>query len=321
MELGESYLNSLNTTGMFSKNALPVTPSSDAVIDELERLATKYPFLHLFEFGRSVMGRELHCIRMGSGKRRVFFSASHHANEWISTLILLKFINELIKKAEANDRIGNFYAEDLIKDSSLYFAPLINPDGVDLVLGRIHNNSYYESVKGIAEKYSEVPFPSGWKANIHGVDLNLQYPANWEKAKEIKYKNGYIGPAPRDFVGIQPLSEPESCALANLTCKLDPDIVIALHTQGKEIYWRFNDCAPQGSYDFGMKLAEASGYLLADTPPLSDNAGYKDWFIKKFNRPGYTIEMGLGESPLPLEQFDSIYSEMEPLLATAAAGY
>ena len=44
-------------------------------------------------------------------------------------------------------------------------------------------------------------FQVGWKANINGVDLNLQFPAGWENAKEIKYAQGFTKPAPRDFVG------------------------------------------------------------------------------------------------------------------------
>ena len=46
---------------------------------------------------------------------------------------------------------------------------------------------------------------------------------------------------------------------------------------------------------------------MEDTPYASGFAGYKDWYIKVFARPGYTIEVGLGENPLPLSQFDSIY--------------
>ena len=48
---------------------------------------------------------------------------------------------------------------------------------------------------------------------------------------------------------------------------------------------------------------------MEETPYASGHAGYKDWFIQDFNRPGYTIEAGLGENPLPLSQFDTIYRE------------
>ena len=56
-------------------------------------------------------------------------------------------------------------------------------------------------------------------------------------------------------------------------------------------------------------MGRSSGYSVEDTPYASGFAGYKDWFIQDYNRPGYTIEVGLGESPLPLSQFDSIYRD------------
>ena len=67
-------------------------------------------------------------------------------------------------------------------------------------------------------------------------------------------------------------------------------------------------------------MAQASGYRLADVPYNSAFAGYKDWFIQEFNRPGYTIEAGIGINPLPLSQFDEIYRDNLPILNIAATG-
>ena len=306
--------------GLFREGAPPELPSSDAVYYEMNRLCEKYAFLTLSEFGKSVLGKPLLSICAGSGKRKVFYSASYHANEWISSLVLMKFMSELFEKYSSNIQLGAIKAGDLLDRTTLFFAPLINPDGVDLVLGKNSDGIYFEQAKKIAARFPSIPFPSGWKANIEGTDLNLQYPANWEKAKQIKFDLGFVSPAPRDYVGICPLSAPESRALANFTRNLDPDLILALHTQGNEIYWKFANYEPEGSYELGLKLANASGYELSQTPPESDNAGFKDWFIQDFGRPGFTIEMGLGESPLPISQFDSIYAAMEPLLASAANG-
>ena len=46
--------------------------------------------------------------------------------------------------------------------------------------------------------------------------------------------------------------------------------------------------------------------------------GYKDWFIQIYNRPGYTIEAGLGENPLPISQFDIIYKDNIGILILGA---
>ena len=37
--------------------------------------------------------------------------------------------------------------------------------------------------------------------------------------------------------------------------------------------------------------------------------GYKDWFIMNYRRPGFTIEAGLGNNPLPISGFDEIYRD------------
>mgnify|MGYP004548025827 FL=1 len=55
-------------------------------------------------------------------------------------------------------------------------------------------------------------------------------------------------------------------------------------------------------------FAAVSGYAVEDTPYASGFAGYKDWYIAAFDRPGYTIEAGKGVNPLPLAQFNDIYN-------------
>lgn len=95
-------------------------------------------------------------------------------------------------------------------------------------------------------------------------------------------------------------------------------LILAYHTQGEEIYWRFQNYLPVGSYYIGEQLANVSGYLLSDTPYNSSFAGFKDWFIQNYNLPGYTIEAGLGENPLPISQFDKIYEDNLGILMLGA---
>ena len=304
---------------MFSPGDAPQPPSSDAVYAEMNRMAGAYPFVTLSEYGRSVLERPLLYLCAGTGQRRVWYNASHHANEWITTTVLLKFMDELFTAAQTGGKVGGFDAAALLKNNRLCFQPLVNPDGVDLVLGKL-GQAEVAAARKIAQSYPAIPFPSGWKANLQGTDLNLQYPANWEEAREIKFSQGYVSPTPRDYVGPYPLSAPESRALAAFTQAGSPDVTLSLHTQGEVIYWRFADFDPPGARELGEKLAAASGYVLSQTPPESDNAGYKDWFIQDWNRPGYTVEMGSGENPLPLSDFPGIYAKMAPLLAAAANG-
>ena len=191
----------------------------------------------------------------------------------------------------------------------LYLVPLVNPDGADLAAGGCGpDTAEYRAAAQIAAGYPDVPFPLGWKANLRGVDLNLNYPARWDLARCIKKERGVDGPAPRDFAGFSPLDQPETAALAAFTSCIHPDLMLALHAQGEVIYPGPEESAPDGAAELGAAFAAASGYALEPVPPESANAGFKDWFLQRFRRPAFTIEVGSGENPLPPAQLDEIYA-------------
>ncbi len=280
-------------------------------------LAARYPFIRLGEIGRSVMGKSLWSLRMGSGEGRIFYSAAHHANEWITSPLLLRFCEELAAAYGRNGEIYGYSARGLLSRSSLVIVPAVDIDAIDLVTGDLKQGRYYEQAADIAGKYPNIPFPSGWKANIEGVDLNLQYPAGWEQAREIKFAQGFTGPAPRDYVGSAAISAPESRAVYEFTLSYDPNIVLAYHTQGETIFWKFLDYEPEYSRDIAEAFGDVSGYFVEETPYASGFAGYKDWFIQNYNRPGYTIEAGRGINPLPISDFEEIYSDNIGILSLA----
>lgn len=294
-----------------------ISYTSDLLSMMIDGLKARYPFITRGEIGRSVMGKPLYYLAIGTGKKQMFINAAHHANEWITTPVTLKFFEEYAE-AVATGRM--FYGRDvgrLYHSTMLYLVPMVTPDSVDLVTGALTSGAYFERATGFAANYPFIPFPSGWKANINGVDLNLQYPAGWEEAREIKAAQGFVSPAPRDYVGPSPLSERESNAVYQFTRNNNFLLILAYHTQGSVIYWQFRDYRPPNSYEIGVKLERASGYPLLETPYESANAGYKDWFIQTYNRPGYTVEAGIGVNPLPIEQFDNIYAANGPLMAQA----
>lgn len=281
-------------------------------------LAARYPFLSAGEIGKSVMGKPLWLLRLGRGENRVLYNAEHHANEWITTPVLLKFAEELAAAFAAGGMIAGYSAAEILDYASLTLIPAVNPDGMDLVTGELQQGEYYESARRIAAAWPRIPFPGGWKANIRGIDPNLQYPAGWEQAREIKFAQGVRGPAPADYVGPAPLTAPESRAMYDYTQSLAPDLVLAYHSQGRVIYWQFLDYEPPGARRIAELFGEVSGYEVADVPFESGFAGYKDWFVQDYNRPGYTIEVGRGVNPLPLSDFDAIYRENLGILTLAA---
>ena len=298
---------------------IPIT--SERTNEMILQLVQAYPDLRSEVLTTSAFGRQIRTLTMGSGERQVLFTAAHHANEWITALVLLKFAEDLAQAAAANSRIYGIEARTILKAATIHLVPLVDPDGVDLVTGAIRPGTLaYETAKSLSSNYPQIPFPEGWKANLLGVDLNLQYPALWLRAREIKFSQGFTRPGPRDYVGRAPLSQLESRALAELTEQIDPALVLAYHTQGKVIYWQFQDIFVPGAQALAQEFARLSGYALEEVPEESSYAGYKDWFIQSFRRPGFTVEVGSGINPLPLSQFDEIYRDNLGILTTAALG-
>lgn len=287
----------------------------------IDALAEAYPCCRQEVLTKTAFGRPMKALVIGSGERKVLFTAAHHGNEWITAPLLLKFMEALAEGITVGGKLWGVDARTIQKAATIHTVAMVDPDGVDLVTGGIAPGTLeYASAESLAARYPGIPFPDGWKANLLGVDLNLQYPAGWLMAREIKFAAGYTRPGPRDYVGRAPLSQRESKALAEYTRRVNPQLVLAYHTQGKAIYWQFRDCQVPGAQALAREFARVSGYRVEDTPYESSFAGYKDWFIQAFRRPGFTIEAGSGTNPLPLSQFDTIYRDNLGILTTAALG-
>ena len=299
--------------------AQPITAARcDAYILQI---VEAYPFCRTEVITETAFSRPVRTLMIGNGPRKVVYSAAHHANEWITSLLLLKFAEEFARAIRENRQILGQNAADIAAAATIYMVPMVNPDGVDLVVGATAPGTVeYEIARRLSENYPSIPFPDGWKANLLGVDLNLQYPAGWLQAREIKFDQGFTRPGPRDYVGRAPLTQLESRALLGYTEFIDPALVLAFHTQGQLIFWTFRDIEVPGAEELGREFADLSGYTLADVPFESSFAGYKDWFIQNYRRPGYTIEAGLGTNPLPIGQFDEMYAATLPIMLKAATG-
>ncbi|MBU8770452.1 M14 family metallopeptidase [Cytobacillus oceanisediminis] len=272
-----------------------------ALTADITMLSDIYPFIKVNSIGQSVLGKPIQEIRLGKGNKKVQINASFHANEWITTPILMALLNSFLLSITNVRPIRGLSTMPLYNSVDLSIVPMVNPDGVDLVLNGPPPELREEV---IAINMGSTDF-TGWKANIRGVDLNNQYPAKWDFEKERSEQNA---PAPRDYLGEAPLTEPEAIAMAELAKDNQFDRMLAFHTQGAEFYWGFEGLEPPESQVLALEFERVSGYKAVQY--IDSFAGYKDWFIQEFRRPGFTIELGRGINPLPLSQFDDIYEEV-----------
>ena len=289
--------------------SVPQVPLSNAydsqsLARDLERLQSIYPFLSVKTIGKSVLGKPIQELRIGKGRRKVHINASFHANEWITSLVLMNLIDMYLLSLGNSFQMRGIDPFSFYNTIELSVVPMVNPDGVDLVVKGPPMELADQLLKmneGSTEFFH-------WKANIRGIDLNNQFPAKWEIEKKRKLPKA---PAPRDYPGEAPLTEPEAIVLAELAKENDFDSVIAFHTQGKEFYWGYEGYEPEHSEIIATELEKASGYKAIRN--VDSHAGYKDWFIQEFRRPGFTIELGKGINPLPLSQINQIIHDVSGL--------
>ena len=273
-------------------------------------MCEKYSFLYSSVLGRSCMGRDISSIQIGKTGEYALLTASFHGSEYITSTILMFFIEELCEAIRNDTEIAGFDARKAMYGRGVIFVPCVNPDGCEIVLhGRAGAGNMAPMISRICNNDFE-----HWNANVRGVDINHNFNAGWDELKKREESAGIIGPAPTRFGGFRPESEPETLSLTELCRCKKIRHVTALHSQGEEIYWKYGKNKPPRSEKMAEILSTSSGYALGETQGLTCGGGFKDWFIDEFNRPGFTIELGKGKNPLPIETAYKIYEQVREML-------
>ena len=282
-------------------------------IDEFSR---RYSSLGITSLGESIMGRSIPVLTLGEGKRAVLYVGAHHAMEWITSVLLLRFVNEFAELAKTKSRVFSYDTKYLLSTRTIYIIPMLNPDGVDYQINGVgKDNILYDRL--IKMNGGSADF-SHWQANARGVDLNHNYNCGFSEYKSIESDLGISDGAPTRFSGYMPESEPEVASLCNfLRFNDNIEMIITLHTQGEEIYYTSGGRAPARSRSIGGALSRLCGYKLSVPEGAAAYGGLTDWAISELKRPCFTVECGKGENPLPLSDYFGIYSSIREMLFAA----
>lgn len=271
---------------------------------DVTALSEKYGFITVSSIGKSLVGRSLPLISIGEGERCVLFVGTHHGLESITSLILMKYAAEYCRAIEAHGAVAGIDAALLFRMRRVFIVPMLNPDGTELAVnGADPENPLTDRLNSM----SGGDF-SRWQANGRGVDLNHNYNAGFEEYKKLEPTLGITGGCPTRFSGDYPESEPETSALCAFIRSSDISLLMALHTQGGEIYADYNGKIPWGGKTIANRLSALTGYRTAKPEKAASYGGLKDWFISEFDRPGFTLECGYGKNPLPESGAGVIYA-------------
>lgn len=270
----------------------------------------KYDFISLKILGKSYCKRNIYSIHLGSTKDACLLVGGVHGMEWLTSLLLLSFLDTICQSIKYHYKIYDISLENLLYKKGVCFVPCLNPDGTEI---SIHGAKSAKGYSSLVEKISNGN-TDNWQANARGVDLNHNFNAKWQELHNLEKQEGILEPAPTRFGGEFPESEIETQGMVNLCKKNSYRHAIAFHSQGEEIYWNFGKNQPENSFLLASLFSNLSGYKLSQPEGLAVGGGFKDWFIEKFNRPSFTVEIGKGKNPLPISDFPDIYKKLEKML-------
>ncbi len=274
-------------------------------------LCEEYRFLKHSIIGKSCGGKGIDALKIGSGESYALMVAGVHGSERITSTVLLMFVEELCTAIKKCTYMGEIDIYKALRGRGVIFVPCLNPDGCDIsLLGKKACGEFAQK----NEVLCRGDF-THWNANLRGVDLNHNFDAGWKELHRKERELGIISPSPSRFGGYKPHSEPETVALTELCLRENIRHCMALHSQGEVIYWDYGSKTPAKSRKMAEILATSSGYALDVPISIATGGGFKDWFIDKFRRPGFTAEIGLGKNPLPAETADNIYRQIKEMLS------
>lgn len=299
--------------GIFLPGQTYTPYSYEALRTDLLHLQKQYPLrLRIKSIGKSWAGRDLLLAQLGnpSASCRAVIAAGIHAREHITSRVAVEQIRQLLCRAEYDP-----YLAERFYYVRLDCIPMLNPDGTALSqqgLRSVKNASVATKLTAINGGCTDF---TCWKANLRGVDLNRNFDADFSSVGGPRF------PSPEGYRGPKAFSEKESAAVAAFIRREKHRTLVAYHARGEEIYWYFGQPQQTLTRDEGLarRLAETTGYRLLPPEACKGSAGgLKDWFVQKFARPGFTLEMGHPESTFPLEdaQLPRILQQLEdvPLL-------
>ena len=238
--------------------------------------------------GKTKFNRKIYAVEKMVNKNlsTAVLVAGIHAREWITTELLVEFINRNIFKT-----ITHFNTALIL---------MANPDGVELSINGMKN--FEEKYRKKLLKINGTNNFSLWKANARGVDINNNFDADFKKHNKATKPSSY------GYAGKCAESERETKAIVSYLKKINPFIVLSYHTKGEEIYFEYfqNKDLLVRDRVIAENFQNSTGYIIKNVESVS-SGGLKDYVVSHLKIPSLTIECGSDELEHPITKLNDIF--------------
>ena len=267
---------------------------------DLNKFQTRYgENIEIKTIGTTHFGKKISGVKLGNGKTNIVLVGAHHGREWLTSALLMEMLENYAESYVNHKRMG-FRSTDILNQVSIWFIPMLNPDGVTIQQDNLESFPPSLQKQLLVMNEGSKNFKR-WKANGMGVDLNRQYPAGWKQLNQEPSNPSYAF-----YKGNRPLESKEVIALTEFINEVRPQVAVAYHTAGREIFWNYkNGKHLRRDYKLAKKVSRLTNYKLSKPDPDSFGGGFTDWFITTYHKPAMTIEISylVGETSPPLSVF------------------
>ena len=316
-----------NRTFEYSTMMLSVVDTSrqiysyDSMVEDLAELKERYGgHMKLNSIGATKDNRSIFEIVIGDpekAQKHIFFCAGICGAEYMSALLCMKQAEYCLCYYDTGVYNGFAY-KDLCENACIHVIPMLNPDSVTIsqeYLACVRDERIVtdlkkwfdrDKVKG-GKNNSLENYLMFFYANANGVDLRRNFRYHWDNlGSEIPTE-----PTSEGYPGTEAESEPETKALLRQLTGVTPDLVVTYHTSGAKITYNYGQAEPKLSV--GKRYAEAAAGIM-NYEVVSANAGvsaygsYEGYCAAERGIPTLEIALGNGNTPLSLNEFNSIWN-------------
>jgi len=287
----------------------------DNIYRDIDKLCSKYSNILGKEIiGTTVEGKDIVALKLGSDSNNneilhlaqddasenvycnkirpsILLTGGIHAREDFSVMLCMKMLDYYCYHYNEIISFDGFNVRKIIDSVDIFFIPVANPDGLNIVQNGLKSSLNYAKLKDMKIWGEDYTY---WKANANGVDLNKNFDdGNWDVRTCVP---GTDVPCSDRFKGYLPNSEPETKALVNFCNKNNFSLMVTYHCSGNCTFW-----ADSGTHDIFEGLDEkimndlAKNYIYRKTKVSQDpqiyGCGFENWFRAKMKRPAFCIEL------------------------------
>ena len=262
----------------------------NAVSARLQALRERYPALQISRLSRSILGRDIPMVTLGTGEKCVVYVGAQRGTEGQTAALLLDFTEDYLRQLEKNALLFEKRMSYLFSHRRVILLPMLNPDGVAYATA---GSDAANPLNDRAHAMNGGDDFSAWQANARGVDLTKNYGVCFAEYKAQEQLSGVPCGAPRGYSGEYPESEPEVAALCRFLRALQPSLlgVLELSLGGERIRCSCADKLAAKTTAVGRILRRVTGYRL-ETVDTGTGDGLASWCIERLSRPAYAIGCG-----------------------------